>query len=187
MNNSNAREITQLLQAWRKGDEHAVEAITPLVYNSLRGIAARLRFHESNELTLQATDIVHEAYLRLFDKDIDWRDRAHFYAIAARTMRRVLIDHARAKSRDKRGGDLRRTEFNELSLAETAADYLLDFEEVLEKLQAQDDRKAQVLVQHIFAGMTTKESAEVLQVSIATIERDLKFAKAWVHSRLNGS
>lgn len=179
-------EITVLLKAWRNGDDQALAAITPLVYGSLRKIAARLRFREPADLTLQATEIVHEAFMRLVDTSIDWQDRAHFYAIAARTMRRILVDHARSRKSDKRGGMFSKITLDEnLAIENPAEDLLIDFDNALEKLHKLDPRKSDALSLYIFGGLTAKESAEVLNVSLATIERDLSFSKAWMNRELN--
>ncbi len=185
---SNQQDITLLLKAWTEGDERALEKMTPLVYTSLQKIARQLHFRESADLTLQSTEIVHEAFLRLVNTDIDWQNRAHFYAIAARIMRRLLVDHARAKKSDKRGGDITKLTFGEnMVIQDEASNLLIDFERALDKLSQLDERKCEALSLHVFGGLTVNESAEVLGVSHATIERDLSFAKAWIGRELGST
>ena len=178
-------EITQLLQKWQAGDRAALNQITPLVYDALQRIAIRFRNRESADLTLQATEIVHEAFVRLVDAKVEWQDRAHFFAIAARTMRRILVDHARAKYSDKRGGQFNKITLDEnLAIASKSQDLLLDFDDALNKLAAIDPRKSEVLEQHVFGGLTYDEIAEVFGISAATVDRDLRFAKAWINKEI---
>jgi len=174
-------DITQLLQQWRAGDKDALQDITPLVYNTLQQIAASFRSREAADLTLQATEIVHEAFVRLVDAEVDWQDRAHFYAIAARTMRRILVDHARGKFSEKRGKHYEKVTLDEKVDAPTpTTDTLLEFDNALNKLAEIDPRKSEVLELHVFSGLTYDEIGEALNISPATVDRDLRFAKAWV-------
>jgi len=178
---SQPAELTQLLKQWRAGDDQALHSITPVVYKTLQQIAARFRSREAANLTLQATDIVHEAFVRLVDADVDWQDRAHFYAIAARTMRRVLVDHARSKFSDKRGKQYIKIPLDEkVDVAAPTNDLLLEFDEALSKLAAIDQRKGEVLELHVFSGLTYDEIGATLNISPATVDRDLRFAKAWI-------
>lgn len=179
-------DITVLLRAWKEGQSKALDQLTPLIYKALKDIADRLCFKESKGNTMQATEIVHEAFVRLYNNQIDWQDRAHFYAVAARTMRRLLVDIARARRRGKREGDMHRVTLHESMVkGANAEEMLLDFEDALAKLSRLSERKSDILTLHIYGGLTAKESAEVMQVSTATIDRELAFAKAFVNRELN--
>jgi RNA polymerase sigma factor (TIGR02999 family) len=178
-------DVTILLRAWREGDARALDRLIPIVYEELKDIARRSMWGERPDHTLQATALVHEAYTRLIDSDVTWQDRSHFFAVAARQMRRILVDHAKARGRIKRGGGADRITLNE-SVAvspEPPAD-LVALDEALERLTALDARKAQVIELHFFGGLTHEEAAEALGVSVATVERDLRFAKAWLYREL---
>lgn len=185
--------VTTLLQRWRSGDPAALEALTPLVYEELRRIARRQMAHERREHTLEATALVHEAYLRLHDSDVPWQDRVHFYALAARQMRRILVDHARTRGASKRGGDADRVPLDDAaaSLERPAAldgdpAALLDLDDALSRLEARDERKARVVELHLFAGLSYEETAEALGVTAVTVHRDLVFARAWLQRELEG-
>jgi RNA polymerase sigma factor (TIGR02999 family) len=184
------RHVTRLLIDWRRGNQAALDELLPLVYNELRRLAqARLR-QEPHGHTLQATALVHEAYVRLVDLDqLTLTDRAHFFAMAARVMRQVLVDHARRKRSDKRGGDATRVTLGGVS-GNAAAQPLdvdvLDLDNALEELTALDERMARVVELKFFVGMTLDETAEALSVSHATVERDWAMAKAWLFRRLAG-
>jgi RNA polymerase sigma factor (TIGR02999 family) len=175
-------EITQVLQAIRRGDGRASEELLPLVYNELRQLAAARMSQESAGQTLQATALVHEAWLRMVgDGDREWQNRAHFFGAAAEAMRRILVDNARRKSRLKRGGDQARVDIEELDLVATSPDEkILLMDEALEKLQAEDPEKARIVVMKFFGGMTNQEVAENLGVTERTVERQWAFAKAWL-------
>ncbi|MGE0556216.1 MAG: sigma-70 family RNA polymerase sigma factor [Gemmatimonadales bacterium] len=178
-------DVTTLLRAWRGGDEHALDRMVPLVYDELRVIATRLMRGERADHTLQATALVHEAYARLVDAQVDWRDRSHFFAIAARQMRRILVDHAKARGRVKRGGGERPLTLDEaIAVSGDANDNLVELDEALERLATIDERKAKVVELHYFGGLTYDEAAEVLGISPATVDRDLRFAKAWLYREL---
>ncbi len=172
--------VTQLLSSWREGDEKALEALTPVIYETLRRLSSKQISQEKNP-TIQATELVHEAYLQLIDTDIDWQDRAHFFAVASRLMRRLLIDRARARLRQKRGAGMALSSQNLSQIAEPEIERtLLELNDALKKLSTLDKRKADALELHYFGGMTYPEIAVALNVSEATIDRDLRFAKAWL-------
>jgi RNA polymerase sigma factor (TIGR02999 family) len=175
-------EITQVLQAIRRGDGRASEELLPLVYGELRQLAAARMSQESAGQTLQATALVHEAWLRMVgDGDREWQNRAHFFGAAAEAMRRILVDNARRKSRLKRGGDQARVDIEELDLIATSPDEkILLMDEALEKLRAEDPDKARIVVMKFFGGLTNQEVAENLGMTERTVERQWAFAKAWL-------
>jgi len=177
-------EVTQLLSAWRDGDPGALDRLLPLIYDELHRIASRQRRGERDDHTLDTTDLLHEAYLRLVGSDVDWVDRTHFYAVAARTMRRVLVDHARALGRAKRGGGAVKVPLVDDQVAEAQGADLLDLDEALERLAAFDERKARVIELHYFGGLNYDETATVLEISAATVHRDLRMARAWLAREL---
>jgi RNA polymerase sigma-70 factor, ECF subfamily len=182
------RHVTRLLLDWRGGNQAALDELLPLVYDELRRLAqARLR-QEPHGHTLQATALVHEAYVRLVDLDqLTLSDRNHFFAMAARVMRQVLVDHARRKRSDKRGGGAPKITLGGVSVAAPSLDVdVLDLDNALEELAALDDRLARVVELKFFVGMTLDETADALQVSHATVERDWAMAKAWLFRRLAG-
>jgi RNA polymerase sigma-70 factor (ECF subfamily) len=177
--------VTALLRAWRSGDAGAFDLLLPAVYRQLHSLAAAHLRSERQEHTLSATALVHEAYLRLIDSSVDWNDRVHFYAIAAGTIRRILIDHARSHKRQKRGAGVVK-----ISL-EVAAEFsrepqadLLDLDQALTDLAQFDERKAKLVELIYFGGMEVGEAASVTGISVATAHRDLKLAKAWLYTRL---
>ena len=176
-------EVSRLLGEWRRGDERAFEQLIPMVYDELRRVAQRHMNHE-HPSTLQATALVHEAYMRLVDMDVEWQGRAHFFAIAAGLMRRILVDRARAKRTHKRGGLVLSVVLEDVPVDARPAEDLLALDQALEALKANDPRKSRVLELRLFGGLTIEETAEVLDISHATIERDLKTARAWVTARL---
>lgn len=177
-----ARAVTTLLGQWREGDEAALIELAPLVYEELRVLARRYMSSEGAGHTLQATGLVNEAFIRMAGMDVPWSDRAHFYAVAARSMRRILVDHARARRREKRGGAARHTRLETDMVADGAATPadLLDIDDALDRLARIDARKCEVVVLHYFGGMTYDEMAEALDVSSATVHRDLRLGKAWL-------
>jgi RNA polymerase sigma factor (TIGR02999 family) len=177
--------VTRLLQAWRDGDELAADSLMRLVYDELHVIAdARMR-REAPDHTLRSTALVHEAYLRLAGAGVSWTDRKHFFAAAARAMRRVLTDHARARQREKRGGGLDRVTLANLPAPEAGDTLdLVALDEAVEALAVQDPRKASAVELHYYAGLSYDEVAEALDISPATVHRDLRMARAWLHSRL---
>lgn len=183
-----SRDITQLLRGWGSGDEHALEKLTPLVYGELRKAAKRLMSRERDGHTLQTTALINEVYLRLVNLDnVSWQDRAHFFAICARMMRRILTDYARSRSYLKRGGDTRRVTLDEALLV--SADPSLDLvalEGALSKLEAVDGRKSSVVELRFFGGLSVKETAAVLKISTDTVTRDWNLAKAWLLREMDG-
>ena len=178
-------EVTRLLLAWRDGDTDSLESLLPLVYDELRRLAGRYMQGEGAGHTLQATALVHEAYLKLVKADVSWADRSHFFAVAARSMRRILVDHAKGKKRLKRGGDAVKLSLDEaINVGTEASGTLMDLDEALTRLAEFDERKAKLIELHFFGGLTYDESAEVLGVSAATVHRDLRMAKAWLNREL---
>jgi RNA polymerase sigma-70 factor (ECF subfamily) len=181
-------EITQLLQAWRQGDERALEKLTPHVYRELHLAAKRCMARERDGHTLQTTALINELYLRLSDlKLIDWQNRAHFFALCARQMRRILTDQARARQSHKRGGGVEPVLFDEALMVapETSTD-LVAVDDALNRLAKVDERKSQVVEMRFFGGLSVEETAEVLKVSPETVMRDWKLAKAWLLRELSG-
>lgn len=174
-------DVTAVLLAYGEGDEEALDTLLPLVYDQLRRLAhARLR-HERSGHTLQTTGLVHEAYLKLVDIDrVQWNDRAHFFAVASRVMHRVLVDHARKRQAQKRGGGRVRVELEERFLSDAQAETLIELDDALQRLAACHHRAAQVVEYGYFGGLTNEETAEALSVSCSTVERDLRFARAWL-------
>ena len=182
---TSAPTVTTLLREWRSGDDDALGELTPLVYQELRRIADRYMRGERPGHTLQATALVNEAFERMADANVQWQDRAHFFAVAARTMRRILTDYARSRRSAKRGGGVAAiTLHEELAGGGDEPDRLLDVDDALEKLGGLDPRKSDILVLHFFGGMTYDETAEALGISAATVHRDLRLAKAWLASEL---
>jgi len=181
-------EITRLLRRWGDGDESALDRLMPLVYADLHQVAHRRLGGERTGHTLQTTALVHEAYARLAGSDVRWSDRAHFFALAARAMRRILVDYARRRVASKRGGDADfvTVETSSLGAEEDESDPLeiLALHEALEALERQDERKAAVVEAHIFGGLTYQETAEALGISAATVDRELRMAKAWLAREL---
>jgi RNA polymerase sigma factor (TIGR02999 family) len=179
-------EVTRLLADCRAGREDALERIVPLVYDELRQLAGRQIQGESPGHTLQATALVNEAWLRLVEqRHRDWANKGHFLAIAATAMRRVLINHARARGARKRGGDAGRVSlFESVAIFEERAEDLLALDEALDALAEVDDRKRRVVELRFFAGLACEETARVLDVSERTVERDWRLAKAWLRREM---
>jgi RNA polymerase sigma factor (TIGR02999 family) len=182
-------DVTDLLLRWSAGDRSALESLTPIIYDDLRRLARALLSRERPEHTLSATALVHEAYLKLVDqRRVQWQNRAHFFGAAAAIMRRVLVDHARAKLSDKRGGSAVKIAMEEsMALVAGLAEDILDLDGALDALAAVDDRKAQVVQMKFFAGMTMPEIAAALALSDATVERDWTMARAWLVRHLHGA
>ncbi len=179
------RSATELLVDWRAGDERALELLMPKVYEELRRLAKRHLRGERPEQTLSATDLVHEAFLRLVEVDIPWNDRAHFLAVGARVMRRILVDRSRSKARIKHGGEVQRVPFDEDQLTSLEpSPALLELDQALCDLAEIDPRKANVVELIYFGGLTYDEVATALDISRATAHRDLRLAKAWLHDRI---
>ena len=178
-----AHEITQLLHEWRGGSKLALDRLMPRVYDELRSLAARHMRGERSNHTLQATALVNEAFLRLVKSDVDWQDRVHFFSLASRLIRRVLVDYARRRLRDRRGGGDDRVTLTETSAVGQPCE-LLELNEALERLEARGARKLEVLELHLFGGLEQEEIAKALGISAATVYRELRFAKAFVRSHL---
>jgi len=172
--------VTVLLLAWRDGDEQARDQLVQVVYDELHRLAHHYRAGEGSRGSLQTTEIVHEAYLRLVDARIDWRGRRHFFGIAARSMRQILVDRARHARAAKRGGGEADLPLLEPDLAHFPHRDLVDLDDALAGLAVIDQRKAKVVELHYFAGLTIAETARVMELSTATVERDLRVARAWL-------
>ncbi len=177
--------VTTLLRHWREGNQEALEQLTPLIYDDLRRIARRHLRGERKGHTLQATALVHEAFARLVDADIQYADRAHFFAVAARLMRRILTDYGRSRQAQKRGDGIPAITLNDTVIAgDDTTEQLLEIDDALERLHEIDARKSDILVLHYFGGMTYDESAQALGISAATVDRELRFGKAWLANEL---
>ncbi|MEZ5356693.1 MAG: sigma-70 family RNA polymerase sigma factor [Bryobacteraceae bacterium] len=179
-------EITQLLNDWKLGHADAFEQLMPVVYSQLRSIAAAHLRRDHGAPTLQATALVHELYLRLLrQRKAEWSDRAHFFTFAAKLMRMILIDHARTRLADKRGGHLGRVPLSDqMAWIDVGGADMLDLDRALAELDEIDPRKVRIVELHYLLGCTIDEAAELVQVSTATVERDLKTVKAWLYRRL---
>jgi RNA polymerase sigma factor (TIGR02999 family) len=177
-------EVTRLLSSIDQGDPHAAEELLPLVYDELRKLAAQRLVQEKPGQTLQATALVHEAYLRLVggEQTQDWNGRRHFFAAAAEAMRRILIDRARHKQTRKAGGGRRRLDLDDIepALKEENGDRLLALDEALRQLEVEDPRKAELVKLRFFAGLTAEQAAAVLGVSTSTAEKDWAYARSWL-------
>jgi RNA polymerase sigma factor (TIGR02999 family) len=179
--------ITQLLQAWAAGQRDAMDQLMPLVYRQLVALAKRRMSMEEDNHPLRPTELVHETYLRLLDSGVSAKDRAHFYAICAQVMRHILIDHAKAQLRAKRGGGVSVVSVEDLDIAGgSSPEKVLAIHEALEKLAEMDERKARAVELVLFGGLQLDIAAEALGVSNATLRRDLSAAKAWLFHSLHG-
>ncbi|HEV2826031.1 MAG TPA: sigma-70 family RNA polymerase sigma factor [Pyrinomonadaceae bacterium] len=180
-------EITQMLREWSDGKPEALESLMPLVYAELHRQAASFLRKERPGHTLQTTALIHEAYLKLIDRrEVNWQSRTHFFAIAAQAMRRILVDYARAKHREKRGGDNIKLSLDEATLVvakEQGVD-LIALDEALNKLADFDEQQARVVELRYFSGLSLEETAEALHVSRATVARDWEAARAWLHREI---
>jgi RNA polymerase sigma-70 factor (ECF subfamily) len=182
-----APEITGLLRAWEQGDRGALDRLMPIVYDELRRAARNYMRREQASQTLQATALVNEVYMRLVDiTSVRWQDRAHFFAIAASMMRRILLDAARARAAGKRGGGELRITLHEDALASNQAADLVAIDDALQALSQVDPRKAQVVELRFFGGLSVEEMAEVLSISPQSVKRDWKLARAWLLKELGG-
>jgi RNA polymerase sigma factor (TIGR02999 family) len=188
-NNPSTAKITQLLIAWSAGRREALDDLLPLVYEELRRLAARYLRHEPGDHTLQPTALVHEAYLRLIDqRRVQWRNRAHFYGVAAQIMRRILVDHARARRAEKRGAGWERVPLVEDETPAGAGDVdVLALDEALGRLAAFDSQQERIVELRYFGGLTIDEVAEVVGLSAATVVREWTIAKAWLRAELSES
>jgi RNA polymerase sigma factor (TIGR02999 family) len=179
-------EVTVLLKAWREGDETALETLMPLVHDELRRIARRCLHGERAHHSVQATELVNEAYLRLVDvQHLDWQNRTHFLAMSARLMRRVLVDLARSRGADKRGGGAVRVTLDDAAIGGVAPEAdVIRLDDALQALATLDDRKSRVVELRFFGGLTVDETAVALQVSSKTVLRDWEFARSWLQREL---
>jgi RNA polymerase sigma factor (TIGR02999 family) len=186
MDMPSSQEVTQLLVAWSNGDQSALERLTPLVYRELHRLAKGYMHRERPGHLLQTTALVNEAYMRLIDwKDVRWKDRAHFFGVAAQLMRRILVDFARARHQDKRGGAMRQVSFDEawaVSVEQTAE--LIALDEALDQLAAIDPRRSRMVELRFFGGLSEEETAEALKVSPRTVRREWSLARAWLRREL---
>lgn len=182
MTNVSSPRVTELLLAWSRGDQSALEQLIPLVHGELRRLARRHMGHERAGHTLQTTALINEAYLRLIDiRQVQWQDRAHFFAVSARLMRRILVDHARSRQRLKRRGAIEKVSLDEALLVRQEPDRnLVVLDDALKALASVDARKSQVVEMRFFGGLSVQETAEALGVSADTVMRDWKLAKVWL-------
>ena len=180
---------TELLLAWGRGEAEAFDRLVPLVNRELHRIARGHMAHERPGHTLQATALVNEAYLRLIDvKRVQWQSRAHFFAMAGRVMRRILVDFARARGNVKRGGGIPRLSLDDaLAVSSEPDSDLVALDEAMQRLEARHPRQGQVVELRFFGGLTTEEAAEALHVSTDTVKRDWRFAKLWLLRELRGT
>jgi len=177
--------VTELLQQWGSGNKEALDQLMPMVYEQLRKLAGNC-LRAERPSTLRATVLVHEAYLRLVDADVTFQDRVHFYAVCARILRRILVDHARSQNRQKRGGEFEKIPLDDAILVGPKVDRsIIDLDDALERLAAQDQRKSELIELLFFGGLTYDEAAEALKISPATVHRELTLAKAWLYRELS--
>lgn len=186
MSSALSQNVTQILLDWRSGNQEALERLMPLVYDELRRLAARYMRNERSEHTLQATALVNEAYIRLVDMKVSWQDRAHFFAVAARLMRRLLVDHARGQRRAKRECGPKVSLDDALEVSSKPALDLVALDEALTRLATFDSRKAEIVELHFFGGLNNEEVAEALGISRATVQRDFIFLSIWFFLQLSG-
>ncbi len=181
-----AQNVTVLLHAWRAGEPDAYGQLISIVYPKLRHMALRCMRGSAAHETLNATSLVHEVYLKILGAELPWQDRVHFFAVSARVMRQILVDHARGRNRHKRGGSAAKISIEDAVVISPAAEErLLDLDEALENLAQIDKRKADLVELLYFGGLNQHEAAEALGISEATVQRDLKMAKAWLYRALN--
>jgi RNA polymerase sigma factor (TIGR02999 family) len=181
------QDVTQLLLAWNGGDQAALESLIPLVYEELRKVARRYMRRERTGQTLQTTALVNEVYLRLIDAtNVKWQDRAHFFAISARMMRRILVDFARRRQQQKRGGEINIVSLEEaLPVSSQKTADLVGLDEALKQLAAFNARQSEVVELRYFGGLSEEEVAEVLKISVRTVRRDWRLARAWLYRELS--
>ena len=181
-----AKPITQILRRWQGGDLDAVNEVVPLLYDELLGIARRQLRRERPGHTLQTTALVHEAWVRLAGSDLPAKDSAHFLALAAGSMRRVLVDHARRRKADKRGGGAARVELDDaLAISPEPSIDLVELNDALDRLAEVDARKARIVELHYFGGLEQTDIASVMDLSLSTVEKDLRLARAWFRQQLS--
>ena len=187
MNNSTTNDLTLLLDGYSRGDKAALTKILPIVYSELHRISSSYLRKEYSNVTLQTTDLVHEAYIKLFgDQNLSWQNRAHFFAIAANSMRQILVDYARKKNAQKRGGDFTQISlFEGIILAEGSDDKIIALDDALTKLSLFDPQLSKIVELRFFSGLSIEETANVLNVSDSTIKREWNVAKAWLFREIN--
>ncbi len=180
------QDVTALLADWSHGDRHALEELMPMVYGELRKLAGSHLRRERGEHTLQGTAVVHEAFLRLVNqRDVQWRNRAHFYGIAAQMIRRILVDHARQQRAEKRGSGGIKVELKEaMAVGMPVGVDVVGLDDALGRLAAMDPRQSRIVELRFFAGLSVEETAEVMSISTATVKREWSFAKAWLYREL---
>ena len=180
--------VTRLLVDWQAGDDRAFEQLMSLIYGELRRLAGRYLDRERDGHTFETHDLIHEAFLRLIDQRVDWQSRAHFFAVAAQSMRRILVDHARRRAALRHGGDVRRLALDEVAdLAVHRHEELIALDEALSELAREEETLARVVDLHFFGGFEHDEIAALLGVSNPTVRRRWRLAKAWLYRRLAGS
>ncbi len=186
MSESNAPPVTHLLQAWRDGDKTALDQLLPLVHTELHRLAQRMMSRENPGHTWQTTELVNEAYMRLLgQQDVEWQDRAHFFALAAQVMRHLLVDHARARQMNKRGGGAQRVTLDEVTLITPERPVaLLALDEALDHLASFDSQKSRIVEMRYFGGLTVEEVAEVLGIAASTVNREWARAKLWLYREI---
>ena len=186
MSTPSQQDVTRLLLDWSRGDEQSLAKLLPVIYNELRRLAQHYIRQERSDHTLQATALVHEAYLRLIDaKDVEWQNRAHFFAVAAQTMRHILVDMARARRAQKRGGGHKLSLDEAVSTPDEPDDVdLIALDEALDRLSAIDQQQSKIIELRYFAGLTIEETAEALKISPATVKREWAMARAWLHREI---
>jgi RNA polymerase sigma-70 factor, ECF subfamily len=184
---ADTHDVTQLLLQVSGGDRAAVDALLPLIYQELRRLAGGYMKNERVGHTLEATGLVHEAYMKLIDQTrVEWRNRAHFFGVAAQVMRRILVDYARGHQASKRGGSAEKVELQEGLAASTGrSSELIAVDDALEELQKRDPEKSRIVELRFFAGLSIEETAEVMGMSTATVNRHWRLAKAWLYGELN--
>jgi len=188
MSTSSSNEVTRLLVDWGNGNQAALDELLPVVYEELHRLAGRYMGRERQGHTLQASALINEAYLRLVDqKSVRWQNRAHFFGVAARLMRQILVDHARSRSRAKRGGDARMVTLTEPSVIAKEIEDVIALDDALKHLSEMDARKSQIVEMKFFGGLTTEEVAEVLNVTTRTVEREWRKAKAWLYKAVTSA
>lgn len=179
-------DVTQLLVNWGKGDKAALDELTPILYDELRRLADSYLRREREDHTLQPTALVHEAYVKLADQTkLEWQNRAHFFGIAAQVMRHILVDHSRKHNADKRGSGAPKVPIEEgLMVTQQRPSDIVALDDALNTLAKIDERKSKIIELRYFGGLTVEEMAEVLQISVATIGRELRMAQAWLHREM---
>lgn len=184
---SNSVQITELLQSWSQGETSALDRLMPVVYDELHRIARRLMRGQNSEHTYQTTDLIHEAYLKLIENNEKvWQNRAHFFGVASRAMRHILVDHARAKQSQKRGGNARQVTLDETAvISADVSGEVIALNAALERLEKLDARKVQVVEMKFFGGLTAEEIADVLKMSPETVKRDWRFSRTWLRRELS--